>query len=251
MKEFSQKTKEELKHYVYALIDPRDNKIFYVGKGSGDRVFQHAKAAIETFTTSDKLDTIREIINGGNEVKHYIVRHGLEQEYIAFILESVLIDFLTFKDFSEVAKITNIVAGHHSFDKGIKTVDELEQFYNCEELELNKIKHNLLAININRTFKIKDKELLARHPNIYEATRKSWAVDINRAKQVDYVLSEYKGIVRAIFKPTKWEKDGKRWMFEGEKITDEEILGLYLHKDISKYKGTGQVIRYFSKSINI
>lgn len=36
---FSQKTQEELKSYVYILIDPRDNKIFYVGKGYGNRVF--------------------------------------------------------------------------------------------------------------------------------------------------------------------------------------------------------------------
>ncbi len=39
--QFSQKTQEELKYYVYTLIDPRDNKIFYVGKGKGNRVFYH------------------------------------------------------------------------------------------------------------------------------------------------------------------------------------------------------------------
>lgn len=39
--EFSQKTKEELKYYVYALIDPRNNKIFYVGKGNSNRFFSY------------------------------------------------------------------------------------------------------------------------------------------------------------------------------------------------------------------
>ena len=24
--------------YVYALIDPRDNKVFYIGKGNGNRI---------------------------------------------------------------------------------------------------------------------------------------------------------------------------------------------------------------------
>lgn len=37
--EFSPKAKEGLANYVYCLIDPRDKKIFYVGKGKGDRVF--------------------------------------------------------------------------------------------------------------------------------------------------------------------------------------------------------------------
>ena len=41
MNAFNQKTIEELKYYVYCLIDPRDSKIFYVGKGKGNRVFQY------------------------------------------------------------------------------------------------------------------------------------------------------------------------------------------------------------------
>ena len=32
---------EKLGVYVYALIDPRDRSIFYVGKGVGDRVYSH------------------------------------------------------------------------------------------------------------------------------------------------------------------------------------------------------------------
>jgi hypothetical protein len=34
---------EKLGYYVYALRDPtRSGAIFYVGKGQGDRVYQHA-----------------------------------------------------------------------------------------------------------------------------------------------------------------------------------------------------------------
>ena len=37
-KSFKQSVIEGLKYYVYALVDPRDNRIFYVGKGTGNRV---------------------------------------------------------------------------------------------------------------------------------------------------------------------------------------------------------------------
>lgn len=42
------------KYYVYRLIDPRTYETFYVGKGCGDRVFQHTKnvkALIEMLKT--------------------------------------------------------------------------------------------------------------------------------------------------------------------------------------------------------
>ena len=44
---FNQQTIESLAYYVYALIDPRDNRIFYIGKGKGNRIFQHAKDALD------------------------------------------------------------------------------------------------------------------------------------------------------------------------------------------------------------
>ena len=41
MNGFSDKVKQKLGYYVYALADPRDNKIFYIGKGINNRIFQH------------------------------------------------------------------------------------------------------------------------------------------------------------------------------------------------------------------
>ena len=41
-------TPKEIRHlgkYVYALIDPRDNKVFYVGQGIGNRLFDHLSDA--------------------------------------------------------------------------------------------------------------------------------------------------------------------------------------------------------------
>lgn len=119
------------------MIDPRDNKIFYIGKENTNRVFSHINEAIINPIDTEKLETIRAIKNNNQKAKHFIIRHGLEENE-AILIESVLIDFLTFKDFAEIAKITNIASGHYSFNQGIKTVEECEVLYNCEELKKRK-----------------------------------------------------------------------------------------------------------------
>ena len=73
---FSQAVIENLQYYVYFLLDPRGDNVFYIGKGIGNRVFNHMEGAIEDRIESEKLDTIRDIINSGYKVKHYILRHG-------------------------------------------------------------------------------------------------------------------------------------------------------------------------------
>lgn len=75
-------------------------------------MFDHAKAAPLAWLESDKLNVIRDIIDKGESVKYYILRHGMTENE-AYLVESAFIDFLTFRDFSFVANITNIVTGHN------------------------------------------------------------------------------------------------------------------------------------------
>ncbi len=63
---------EKLGFYVYRLIDPRNGETFYVGKGKGNRLYEHAAANsvadVDYGLASAKIDRIRAIHLGGFEV---------------------------------------------------------------------------------------------------------------------------------------------------------------------------------------
>lgn len=70
--------------YVYELIDPRTEAVFYVGKGSGRRMYAHvadARAGIQ----SSKCDLIRDIEACGLEVRHSVAKEfAVEAHAYAF-----------------------------------------------------------------------------------------------------------------------------------------------------------------------
>src|SRR5437016_1809595 len=114
---FSPYVQEQLRYYVYLLSDPRDGQIFYVGKGTGNRVFAHANAALdEAERTTDKLDRIREIHGAGLQVRHELLRFRLTEQ-TAFEVEAAAIQLLKLDD------LTNLVAGHHIERRGRMTSD--------------------------------------------------------------------------------------------------------------------------------
>jgi uncharacterized protein len=245
MEKFSPKTIENLKYYVYALLDPRDKKIFYVGKGKGNRVFAHMRGAIKNPEKSDKISTINNIIKSDKKVQHYILRHGVDDQKTALEIEATIINLLTFTDYKHLSKITNIVSGYHSWDRGIKTVNDIEIIYSAKPLNENKITHNLLLININKTYE--------SGLSIYEATRKNWKLKEERVKKIDFVCGEYKGIIRGIYKPEKWyhTKNRKRMYFEGTDVKDQKIIKMYLNKAyLGKKKGQANPIKYLDKQLH-
>ena len=231
IEEFKSSVIDALQYYVYCLVDPRTNKIFYIGKGHGNRIFCHANDALNENSNSLKLDLIREIINNGLNVSYYIIRHGLTQDD-AFLVESVLIDLLTYKKFNTELLLTNIQAGHHQWDRGIKTVDEINQIYDCATI-IPDNNDKIICININKTYHN------GGRGNIYEATRKDWRMNGKRAQKATIVLSLYQGIVRAVFEPLKWkqsEEPNGRWEFEGKEIESSP----YLHKSVKGIIKCGQ-----------
>lgn len=79
----------QAKWYVYELIDPRNMKPFYVGKGTGERVREHEKEALKG-VCSKKCEQIRDIeYSGFSILRRKIASFWCEQS--AYELEAELI----------------------------------------------------------------------------------------------------------------------------------------------------------------
>lgn len=238
---FDQKTIDALGYYVYMLVDPRDGKVFYIGKGKGNRVFQHIEDAKKyTSISTNKFNTIRGILASG-KVEHMIVCHGLKEEQEAYRIECVLIDAFNYMG----AGLTNAVLGHHSSQSGIMTTDEIERLYAAAPL--NSIAPDCVIININGQY-----NRCMGQAGIYAATKECWRMDKNRLKGIKYVLSEYRGLIVEVFEVEKWYSkertywSGKNigqtylgWGFEG-KVAEDSIRNLYINKSIAHIKKRGQ-----------
>lgn len=229
MKEFSKAVCEKIGYYVYILKDPRTSTIFYVGKGTGSRVFQHVEGALLSPLMSDKLNLIREIHNEGFTVEHYILRHGLTQDQ-SYEIESACIDLLG------LDYLTNAVKGHNSWERGLKTVNEINQHYDAKIIE---IVEPTIIININKLYKrfMTDYEL-------YEVTKQAWKLGTKK-NQANYVVASYRGLVREVYKIDNWYSIGNRSGFNGI-IADEEIRGKYKDQSLENYikKGNQNPIKY-------
>ncbi|MBF4696081.1 LEM-3-like GIY-YIG domain-containing protein [Fusibacter ferrireducens] len=240
---FSQEVIDEIKYYVYRLIDPRNGETFYVGKGKGNRLFYHIKGAKEIEElddVSDKIQVIRDIISKGLEVIHVVHRHGMDEKE-AFEVEAALID--------AYPGATNIMNGAGSNDRGTMNVKEIIEKYSAEEANFE---HRVLMITINKS--ITERE-------IYEASRYAWKLSKTKAKRAEYVVAVKQGLIVGVFKPIKWleantenfpgtaiDRPG-RYGFVGEPA-EEKIQLLYLRKRIpDKYrkKGSANPIKYSFK----
>ena len=231
MKAFSPKTIQSIGYYVYGLLDPRTDKKFYIGKGVGNRVFNHEKCALNEDNKSLKYDQIRDIQKNGLEVKKVIFAHALTEE-VAFAIESFLIGF--FND-----ELTNIAKGHHEEERTIKTVEEIEKMYNCPDTEIIE-GDKFIALNCNHSYS---------EDNLYENVRGCWVVTPKRANKANYVLIICNGIVRAMFEATWGEKvideNGKtKWKFYKTKEIKKHP---YLNTNISNYVTFKQnPVRYYN-----
>ncbi len=240
MQKFKPNVTDELKYYVYIYIDPRDEEVFYVGKGKGNRAFAHLNSKGE----SDKSKRIAEIRKQNLEPRIEILVHGLEDEMAALKVEAAVIDLIG------KVQLTNEVRGYESTSVGRMTLEQINAEYDREPVEISE---PVMLIRISRYF---------RHAmstsELYEVTRKCWKVGPKR-DQVEYIMGVYKGIVREVYKPVAWVPCGtvmmpngethgpmqERWEFVG-KLAEDEVRRKYRYRSVAHYftEHSQNVIQY-------
>lgn len=235
---FSSHVANELKYYVYRLIDPRNGETFYIGKGIGSRVFAHIKGEADANddALSEKLIRIRQTRLDGFEVAHVIHRHGLDEKE-AYEVEAALIDAFP--------EVTNQVGGRYSDERGLMHAQQIIERYEAEEAEFL---HKALLISINKS--------AIEQEDIYAAVSFAWKIDPNKAAAAEFIMAEQQGVIVGVFTADKWlpatpenfpgreeYKEG-RWGFIG-RPAPEEIQTHYLRKRTPKRKrGAATPIRY-------
>ena len=202
---FSPYVQERLGYYVYLLSDPSDGRIFYVGKGKGNRVFALAKGALDDENVTDKLELIRSIREAGLEVGYELLRFGMT-ERTAFDVEAAAIQLLGLDG------LTNLVAGQYAATTGRMTVDVAISLF--EAPPAPEITEPTLLIKIPKLW----------YPSIpaqemYEATTGWWTIkNSTRRNNARYAFCVVKSVICEVYRINSW-----RQRQEGDRGWEEEI----------------------------
>lgn len=229
---------DRLGYYVYLYVDPRDKKVFYVGKGQGQRVLAHLgdkDGRIE----SRKQDKIKQLRDASLEPEIEILAHALQSEETALRIEAAVIDLLGLDD------LTNLVSGWKTIQFGRMSLKELVIYYAAKPV---KVTDPCLLIRINRLYRhgMSDDDL-------YETTRGRWKLG-KRREQARFALAVFEGVVREVYQVQAWHQAGDttaesavqhtpelkgRWEFTGRKA-QEDVRGKYLNRSVASYFTKGQ-----------
>jgi hypothetical protein len=223
--------------YVYAYIDPRCDKIFYVGKGVGARAVAH----LDDQNESGKVALIREIMAAGLTPRIDILAHGLRDDLEASRVEAALIEALG------IDNLTNIVRGRFSSDFPRRS---LKDFIMESAVDSVDVIDPSILIRINNAFRynMTDEE-------IYDATRGIWVIG-KRRESARLAMAVFAGIIREVYEIESWhpagstfyktrdqeelaKKSDKRWEFTG-KVASASFRDRYLGRSVAHLFREGQ-----------
>ena len=248
--EFPSNIIQELNYYVYIYSDPDTLKPFYIGKGKGNRCFNHLFQEGDT----EKIKKIQELKEQGKNPIIEILIWGVDEE-TALKVEAAAIDLIG------IENLTNLQKGHHSAMYGRIDVDVLYNRFNRDELNREDITENVMFIKVNGYhYGMTDFQL-------YDQTRRSWKVNEDRVKRVEYAFAIYEGLVLEVYKIAGWfpahttynsilvsedviirDIEGKRFEFVGQ-VADDSIRKKYVGKSVTSFykKGEQNPIKYILK----
>lgn len=276
---------ERLGQYVYLLIDPRDGRPFYVGKGRGVRMLAHGLEAedVDGDTDGAKLARIRDIRAAGREHEIWIVRYGMTTaEYTA--VEAALIDLLASFPVTPVGSgavrrplaLRGELTNAHREDalgKGLIQLDRLVDELAAPVLDSNR---PLLLITLKpwvditepiagaRTrlgagFRLEWADPTLRDGEIAElemATASWWVVSPEQVARrgIEYVVPLFRGVTRALLKVDldSWEaNEGGRWGFTATAVLGgevyDEVVGTHGHRVPGRARGAQNPILYWPR----
>jgi hypothetical protein len=221
-------TQLALKSYVYALRDPRDGEVFYVGKGTGDRILQHVtESGKNPMSEKAKLKRIKDIEANGLKVEHLFLRTGMDDD-LAFAIEQAVIDaFLANRATSNgVSRLTNLVAGHEHHELGLASLETVLAKHGKAKTPL--IKEPILVLKLNQLW-----EPDMNPESLLKVSQGVWRVgkDVREKAQIALVISF--GIIRGVYeidrdgwKPASKVEDKGKWVFTGKVISDPKFSSL-------------------------
>ena len=166
--------------YVYLYVDPRNDGVFYVGKGKGARALAH-------IADQDKVavqEVLSELKMAGLSPRIEVLAHGLPDAATALRIEAAAIDLLGVED------LANLVRGHYT-KFGRMPLEDVVALYTKRRA---KIREPSLLIRLNRLYRYGMSPF-----ELYDATRSAWVVGPKR-EGVELVFAVYEGVVREVYR---------------------------------------------------
>ena len=195
----------ERRFYVYCLTDLKKDKILYIGKGCGNRIFEHEQAAR---SQDGDIDVpARKAIAKCKKLGRYIISYHLT-EAEAQTAETTLIHFVK----SVLGKkLKNKSAGCGAGGIRAEALDDRFKFTPCPLDNLNP-DGLVLAVKIQDALDLDtDEEADYRFDNQDDANLKSrtlgnWVIGKDAASKVKYIIGIHTGLQNAVV--SAYEVDG-------------------------------------------